>query len=1116
MNVSRVYKCIFLKGLTVNSTVMKCGGGCVFVEAAPSIRLPRQYEVGLVFEKDEVLRLKVGVAGRPLPRVAWLRGGHPIVFGGRHEVRNTDKSSSLRVSDARRADSGEYQVRATNRLGEDMATFTVTVTDRAMPPGKPQIAMILGRSLTLSWTEPKDDGGCRIETYIVEYYRLGWNVWLKAATCRQLTTTLSDLIEGSEYRFRVKAENPNGVSDPSPESDVIFIPDPRRGLLQAPTRSRSITMGDVENRLRDDKVKRNEPNRMSKEINMRTTSAGALQTDRSSVIPKVTSKKVSSSEEIPGGQMRKVDTLPNTAAHKKERLEHNSFVGKEIPQKRVADSKPEPSSALKSDNSNKKTSDEKRSTNIPPVLREVPKVATEGNKPVSKTNIVRDAKGKTLSPHATEIKPESKSDAEVRKSHDDKELNHTTHRRAPPVIPETKEKEAVGVNREPDNSSYDLLPPNRKSEQYGREETAEKHFTSPLTPREEDDSIIHGSSELMLVLLPEVRKTKRTKGAEILEETGKTVPKDASPPRLSLSAPALDLRGSYVLPPLRNSVSSSQLLHEKAMARFYEAVAAEQRQLPRSPVTIRVNSVDVDSREDMSAARRLSEQDNAPPLRRTYQEYEADIDRVRSKLAAVGELKRQMAFRQSLSQEESDLGDAELEDEVYDDEEDAEAEEDAGDEVEDEAEEEAEEEEELEEEELESEDEEVSEEEDEVEDIEEAPKPQYKSSSYDSRKTLQQKLSSLSQDDEDYEDAEERTYHPRSMVPVTAHGSRLSESPEQEFKFARSEITDYRADDLDEELPRDTPFANYVQHRASPVEAEREAWRRDEYLGRRNEVSEVDASAGESSEQSGLVVMRPKRAEAPETPGQQAENIDADVALSAAEIARQRRLKVRQKSVEEDVEANQAIVSLYGDIIREYGSMRKTRTVMYLNTEDMKNAAYSSQELNEVQQPKEDSPPKEVEISSQVIKKPSNEELNHRHAEPKKKFGPQPKRKKPRPLSPPAVFPPPEVKTKEIRLPEPQQRDTPPVKLDAAYPTSPAPEAAKNALLSEEQRKMETAGKNVKFFVTFMTDLALFAVACWLYFFKDERLAIPVLVFMVYRQAMDAIKKRLPKRWTDR
>lgn len=61
--------------------------------------------------------------------------------------------------------------------------------------------------------------------------QIGWDVWLKATTSRQTKATLSELIEGSEYKFRVKAENPYGVSEPSEESDVIFIPDLKRGCV---------------------------------------------------------------------------------------------------------------------------------------------------------------------------------------------------------------------------------------------------------------------------------------------------------------------------------------------------------------------------------------------------------------------------------------------------------------------------------------------------------------------------------------------------------------------------------------------------------------------------------------------------------------------------------------------------------------------------------------------------------------------------------------------------------------------------------------------------------------------------------------------------------------------
>lgn len=106
------------------------------------------------------------------------------------------------------------------------------VTARPSPPQNVRITMTLATSVTLAWNEPEDDGGCKIGNYVVEYYRLGWDVWLKASSTRQLTATLSDLIEGSEYKFRVKAESPYGLSEPSIESKILFIPDPKRGIVK--------------------------------------------------------------------------------------------------------------------------------------------------------------------------------------------------------------------------------------------------------------------------------------------------------------------------------------------------------------------------------------------------------------------------------------------------------------------------------------------------------------------------------------------------------------------------------------------------------------------------------------------------------------------------------------------------------------------------------------------------------------------------------------------------------------------------------------------------------------------------------------------------------------------
>uniref|UniRef100_T1H2B8 Titin n=1 Tax=Megaselia scalaris TaxID=36166 RepID=T1H2B8_MEGSC len=199
------------------------------VEAPPKIRLPRNYEEGLIVEADEVLRLKVGIAGQPQPEIQWIHEGQVISPKDiRYEVATSDKNSAIKINNVKRQDRGEYTVRASNKLGDDVASFLVTVTAKPEAPGKVKLKMSVGKSATLTWTPPPDDGGCKIGNYIVEYYRIGWNVWLKASTTRQLTTTLNDLIEGSEYKFRVKAENPYGVSEPSVESDILVIPDSKK------------------------------------------------------------------------------------------------------------------------------------------------------------------------------------------------------------------------------------------------------------------------------------------------------------------------------------------------------------------------------------------------------------------------------------------------------------------------------------------------------------------------------------------------------------------------------------------------------------------------------------------------------------------------------------------------------------------------------------------------------------------------------------------------------------------------------------------------------------------------------------------------------------------------
>lgn len=64
--------------------------------------------------------------------------------------------------------------------------------------------------------------------------------------------------------------------------------------------------------------------------------------------------------------------------------------------------------------------------------------------------------------------------------------------------------------------------------------------------------------------------------------------------------------------------------------------------------------------------------------------------------------------------------------------------------------------------------------------------------------------------------------------------------------------------------------------------------------------------------------------------------------------------------------------------------------------------------------------------------------------------------------------------------------------------------------ISNKKEHVVVAAK-VRTFMDYTTDLAVLAVACWLYLFSNELLALPVLLVLVYRQLKDELKKRLPE-----
>ena len=89
------------------------------------------------------------------------------------------------------------------------------------------------KQASLTWTKPARDGGLPITDYVVEYRRLKdafWTVFADGVSTAT-TATVTGLVNGANYAFRVRAKSAFGESASSAESNYITV----RGLAGAPT-----------------------------------------------------------------------------------------------------------------------------------------------------------------------------------------------------------------------------------------------------------------------------------------------------------------------------------------------------------------------------------------------------------------------------------------------------------------------------------------------------------------------------------------------------------------------------------------------------------------------------------------------------------------------------------------------------------------------------------------------------------------------------------------------------------------------------------------------------------------------------------------------------------------
>ena len=121
-----------IKCLALNEVGQTSTSAVLQVEAPPRVVLTKKYEEGLIFEEGDAIRLRVEFTGRPRPTVTWYHENNVIVpDGGRMEVETEGTDCTvLKVAQAKRSDRGEYSVKLQSGLGEDSASFLVTIASK--------------------------------------------------------------------------------------------------------------------------------------------------------------------------------------------------------------------------------------------------------------------------------------------------------------------------------------------------------------------------------------------------------------------------------------------------------------------------------------------------------------------------------------------------------------------------------------------------------------------------------------------------------------------------------------------------------------------------------------------------------------------------------------------------------------------------------------------------------------------------------------------------------------------------------------------------------------------------------------------------------------------------
>lgn len=187
--------------------------------------------VNLIVKKGQVIKYDIKYGGEPEPEVKWMLDKTEIKQDAEERITidQYERNTVITVRRAARADSGKYRLVLTNSSGTVEGVAEVVVLDKPTPPKGPlSVEEVRSDHVKVKWKKPEDEGGTPLTGYVLEKMDVDTGRWIPAGEVGPDVDnfTFKGLTPKKKYKFRVRAKNKEGESDPLETEDTILAKNP--------------------------------------------------------------------------------------------------------------------------------------------------------------------------------------------------------------------------------------------------------------------------------------------------------------------------------------------------------------------------------------------------------------------------------------------------------------------------------------------------------------------------------------------------------------------------------------------------------------------------------------------------------------------------------------------------------------------------------------------------------------------------------------------------------------------------------------------------------------------------------------------------------------------------